>query len=207
MECCGLIVRRSLDGVEEYRPCHNIATVEDTFTVNPEDWADAEDSGTILALCHSHPHGNAQPSEADKAGCEALGLPSMIMGRDGDLYRLDPVKHQLNLLERPFSFGWNDCYSLVRDYLGSDLPDFPRIMADAERLFLEQFESLGFRVVSDLQTGDVILMKIRAKGPNHAAIYLGEGQILHHLVDRLSGHELYSGPYQQATTHILRRSA
>lgn len=58
-------------------------------------------------------------------------------------------------------------------------------------LYTEGFPEAGFVAVgtdAELQTGDVILMQIRSKNgvPNHAAIYLGDGLILHHLHGRLS---------------------
>ena len=53
---------------------------------------------------------------------------------------------------------------------------------------------------------DVILMQIRSQNgvPNHAAIYLGDGLILHHLHGRLSSRDIYGGYWQEVTRHILR---
>ncbi|WP_043946890.1 NlpC/P60 family protein, partial [Ralstonia solanacearum] len=41
--------------------------------------------------------------------------------------------------------------------------------------------------------GDVILMQVRAPVPNHAAVYLGGVQMLHHLHGRLSSRDVYGG--------------
>ena len=52
----------------------------------------------------------------------------------------------------------------------------------------------GFRLLEPnekLEDGDVLLMSILAKGLNHAAIFL-DGDVLHHLADRLSCREPYS---------------
>jgi proteasome lid subunit RPN8/RPN11 len=79
-ECCGLIV----DG--RYRPCANVSsTPTEAFAISPEDWAAAEDSGTIEAVAHSHPDGAAFPSGADFSAQAATGLPWVIvaLGPDG----------------------------------------------------------------------------------------------------------------------------
>ena len=51
-EVCGLVV--CIKGKEKYMPCKNLAVNPlDHFIINPEDWAKAEDSGTIMAIFHS----------------------------------------------------------------------------------------------------------------------------------------------------------
>jgi proteasome lid subunit RPN8/RPN11 len=53
-ECCGLIVSG------RYRPCANSSsTPTEAFSISPEDWAQAEDSGDVEAVAHSHPDGAA----------------------------------------------------------------------------------------------------------------------------------------------------
>lgn len=84
-EVCGLVVD------DAYIPCRNIAEAEDEFRIAPEDWLAAEMRGEIMAVCHSHPSDSCKPSGADIKGCEAVGLPYMILGVDG-LWRLDPVE-------------------------------------------------------------------------------------------------------------------
>ncbi|KLB55771.1 NlpC/P60 family protein, partial [Xanthomonas euvesicatoria] len=59
---------------------------------------------------------------------------------------------------------------------------------------LERLQAEGFAEIQDEpQRGDMIVMQIRAPVPNHAGVYLGEGQMLHHLADRLSGRVPYGG--------------
>jgi cell wall-associated NlpC family hydrolase len=71
---------------------------------------------------------------------------------------------------------------------------------------MENFAQAGFSPVdaSDLQTGDCFLMQVASSVPNHAAVYLGDGLILHHLQGRLSSRDVYGGYWQKVTTHILR---
>ena len=63
-ECCGLVVYRK--GLRIYWPCKNISRKAiEHFHINPVDYADAEDAGTILGVVHSHPNGTAVPSGFD----------------------------------------------------------------------------------------------------------------------------------------------
>ena len=73
-ECCGVVAQKSR--VERYFPCRNLAaSPEDNFVLCPEDYAAAEDWGTVIAIVHSHPDATTQPSELDKAQCDATLLP------------------------------------------------------------------------------------------------------------------------------------
>lgn len=72
-ECCGVVAQKSR--VERYFPCRNLAAApEDNFVLCPEDYAAAEDWGTVIAIVHSHPDATTQPSELDKAQCDATLL-------------------------------------------------------------------------------------------------------------------------------------
>ena len=199
-ECCGMIVD------ERYVPCRNIAQDDDHFAIDPKDWDRCEDAGKIRAVCHSHPDASAKPSPADVTGCRESGVPWFILGNDG-LQRLDPAP--IPMVGRIFDYGWTDCYSLVRDYFG-DLPDFPRepeFWKAGHSPYLENFSDCGFAPVptNQAQEGDVFLMRIKSWiVPNHAAVYLGSGMILHHLWGRMSCKEQW-GPFMNNTAHTLRR--
>lgn len=60
-ECCGVIAQKSR--VERYFPCRNLAAEPtEQFHLSPEDYAAAEDWGTITGIVHSHPDATTQPS-------------------------------------------------------------------------------------------------------------------------------------------------
>lgn len=201
-ECCGLIV------ADRYIPCRNDAPGSEAFSLNPWDWKAAQDAGTIQAVCHSHPGASARPGAADARGCERSGLPWFIAGDDG-LWRMDPEAYRAKLEGRVFRWGWSDCWNLVRDYFGQDMPDFPRADGEsAAALYLANYERLGWVSIprDAMEPGDVILMRLADTGPGHAAVYVGNSQILHHLPGRLSRKELLNGVYQSAIRLVLRRT-
>lgn len=221
-ECCGLVIIEK--GRERYVPCRNIAaTKAEHFVIAAQDYADAEELGEVVGVAHSHPDAPPMPSEADRVGCEETGVPWVIVSvrRDGETVAaaeaavIEPQGYRAPLVGREFSHGVLDCYTIVRDWYaqerGIELPNFHRRdnwWNDGENLYLDNFEASGFeRAIGAPQVGDIILMQIRAKVPNHAAVYLGDGLILHHLYGRLSSRDIYGGYWQEVTRCILRRKA
>lgn len=183
-----------------------------SFCSAPRDYAAAAEIGDIVAVVHSHPNASANPSVADQVQCEASGLPWHIIAWPSGVWSsLEPTGYCAPLIGRPFIHGILDCYSLVRDYyretLQIDLPDFERHdnwWKTGENLYLDNFAKAGFSQVNELQPHDGILMRIASDTPNHAAVYLGDGIILHHLYGRLSCREVYGGWYQTMTTAFVR---
>ena len=71
-ESCGLVV--NYEGVEVYWKCRNIADESDCFAIHPADWAEAEDTGVIIAVIHSHANNLPEPSDMDRQICERSQL-------------------------------------------------------------------------------------------------------------------------------------
>ena len=124
--------------VVKYFPCRNIAaTPEEHFVLSPEDYAAAEDWGTVTGIVHSHPDATTQPSELDKAQCDVLGVPWYIVSwPEGDLRTVQPRGEQ-PLLGRPFVLGFTDCWGLVMSWFkqerGIELPDYGWIIIGGSR--------------------------------------------------------------------------
>lgn len=211
-ECCGLVTVRK--GKEKYLPCRNMSPGTEQFSMHPEDYAAAEDHGSITMIVHSHPNGSPSPSQADRVGCEASGLPWLIIGFPSlETYEFAPMGYMAPLIGRVFSHGILDCYSLIRDYyrqeLRIELPDFEREnewWLKGQDLYRENFKKAGFSpiAVEDLRPHDVILMQISAPKTNHGAVYLGDGKILHHPMNRLSGRDVFGGFWLKHATVFLR---
>ncbi|OAV37887.1 Phage tail assembly protein [Moraxella catarrhalis] len=188
-ECCGLIID------EDYYPCDNVAVnPTEHFEIDPKDFAKAESIGEIQAIVHSHPNGNAEPSEIDRVQMSIHGMDWVICAfgyHAGGKEYFKPKAYQAPLLGREYHHGVQDCYSLVRDYyhreLDIHLPDFHRSDAwwehkNHEPLYEKNFEKAGFvavdKSVGNLQKHDVILCRVgRTHHVNHALIYLGDGKL------------------------------
>lgn len=209
-ECCGLIVDDA--GTQTYYAARNLAAGAEHFVLDPEDWAHAEDNFTIRCVVHSHPDESANPSMADRVMCERSGLPWLIIGwPNGALRWCMPDGFRAPLIGREFAHGTLDCYSIVRDYygweMGIEIPDFERRdgwWETDDELYLRNFEAAGFVEVQDLQPHDGILMQVLSNRVNHAAVYLGENIMLHHLYGRLSCRDVYGGYWQRHTRKIVR---
>jgi len=210
-ESCGLVVVRR--GKPAYRPCRNIAERNEHFVMHPEDQAAAEDFGAPLVVVHSHPDLPPLPSDADRLGCERTGLPWLIVNwPTGAVQTFEPSGWQAPLIGRQFAHGVLDCYTLVRDYyareLRIELPDFQRAdewWLKGQNLYLENFERAGFvRVDGPAQPHDGLLMQVASAVPNHAAVLLPGGLILHHQMGRLSSRDVYGGWYRKCTVAVVR---
>lgn len=218
-ECCGLVIRSFL-GLA-YFPCLNLElgdAGQDRFVIDPADYARAEDLGEIVAIAHSHPHADANASEADRVMCERTGLPWLIMGWPSQVATLTlPCGYEAPLIGRSFHHVILDCYTLIQDYyertLGIALPHFER--ADdwwtakpdqpAQDLYMDNFTKAGFVLINGQpQRHDVLLLQVRSDRLNHGAIYLGDGTILHHLHGRPSCKDVWGGYWERHTGAVLR---
>lgn len=110
---------------------------------------------------------------------------------DGKFYWVIDDDYYINapLYERPFIHKVFDCYRFLKDYfsceLGIALPDHEYEddwWVSGKNYYNDYAIDAGFNPVTPpLQKGDVILLSINSPVPNHAAVYVGEGNIAHHL--------------------------
>lgn len=210
-EACGIVV--IFKGREKFIPCDNISQDNDSFVLSPEDFAKAEDLGEIVAIWHSHCGKTAQPSEPDLVSCEQHPYEWHIYATPLDSwYSFKPSGYKAPLIGREFRHGVLDCYTLVRDYYEQELkillPDFAREdfwWNHGKNLYMDNYPNLGFVPVKfPEKVGDLILMSISADVANHAGIYIGNSQMLHHLYGRLSSRDMYGGMYQKHTVEVIR---
>lgn len=211
-EACGLVVRRG-DALV-FVPCENVAMGESEFAIKPEDFAAAEDSGELVMVVHSHVGISAEPSMPDLTGCEASGLPWLIVSVPLGTHKvITPSGYRAPLYGRPFCYGVLDCYTLVRDYYKQKLDiDLPWIESTygwwlrGEDLYMENFQRAGFRLVpaAEMREHDVLLMQIRSPVVNHAAVYVGDTRVLQHCIGELSGDTVYGGWWSRVTRFVAR---
>lgn len=215
-EACGLLVRYDETGELHYMAARNSyegKAGEDRFCLHPEDYAAAEDFGSVVAVVHSHPNASANPSMADRYQCEKSGLPWLVMGwPSGVIKEVAPEGWQAPYVGREFAHGVLDCYTLIQDWyqreLGLELPHFERAddwWVAGQDLYMANFQAAGFvRVEGPLQPHDVVLMQVKSKVANHGAVYLGDDKLLHHLHSRLSCHDIYGGYWARHTLAVVR---
>jgi cell wall-associated NlpC family hydrolase len=218
-EACGLVA--VVKGKQQYHPCKNLAHRDSDFLLSPEDYAVVEDyvteyAGDIVAVLHSHPGADSRPTPADKVGCEASGLQWFIFSlKTKDWHTFSPSGYRAPLIGRKFKHGVFDCYSAVRDWykekLSISLPDFEREdkwWNKGQNLIMDNFQSAGFTQVSgkDLKVGDIILMNMAGPIVSHCAVYIGNDQIFHQTVNRLSSREIYGGIWKKNTRMVVRYS-
>lgn len=213
-EACGLIMDN--DGDLEYLPLINTAAdKENYFRIDPQDYADAEDKGTIAAIFHSHAGEDAiaYPSEIDRAMMQESGLPWVIAAVPADDVQMFEFSAQ-PFEGRDFVLGSSDCYGLVMAFHranGISLTDYRQPSEwwnEGADLFTdEHFSETGFQPVklADIQPGDMVVMKVASRVPNHCGIYCGNGNILHHMADQLSAVDPLFGSYlEPRITHVMR---
>ena len=193
-----------IKGKEQYYPCNNLSTYsQQCFILAPEDYVKADALGEITAIVHSHPVTPPSPSQADKVSCEQSGLKWHIVNPKTETWGYcEPTGYKPPLIGRQWVWGVTDCWSLVRDYYRENkniiLRDWERPTTPEEFIENPMFENCaadtGFvelRPEDKLQNGDLLFMSILANGLNHVAVFI-DGDVLHHLADRLSTKEPYN---------------
>ncbi|EAT0258241.1 phage tail protein [Salmonella enterica] len=208
-ESCGFVIGTAR-GVR-YFPCENLSA-ESTmyFRISPRAFLKAQAAGEVMALVHSHPGDDGQPylSAADRILQIQSGLDWWLVCDE----RIHKFRCVPRLTGRTFVHGVTDCYTLFRDayhLAGMDLPDFHR--GDdwwdvGENLYLDNLPANGFYPVSAdrAQPGDVLICCFGSSTANHAAIYCGGGELLHHIPDQLSKRERYTDKWQRRTHSVWR---
>ena len=213
-ESCGLLL--NIKGKEKYFPCRNLSmTAFQCFIIDPEDYIKADNTGDIIAVVHSHPVTPPVPSQSDKVACEQSGLVWHIVNPKTESWGyLEPTGYKAPILGREWAWGVTDCYTLVRDWykekLDIDLINWqrPTTLEDfnKEPMFEKCAEETGFRELKPdekLIDGDLLFMSIFSNNLNHVAIFI-DGDVLHHLADRLSCIEPYSEWLLKCTGKRLR---
>tara|TARA_R100000773_G_scaffold43178_1_gene41260 strand:- start:775 stop:1482 length:708 start_codon:yes stop_codon:yes gene_type:complete len=218
-EACGLLA--VIEGCKTFWPCKNLAEGKhEFFMLDPEDWAECEDTGEILGVIHSHPVGAAMASDADKAACEHIGFPYYIYSIYHDHWIcIEPTGWKApSLIGRKFIWGKYDCWSIVTDWLKEnkniDIPYWERPKTIKEFLSNPEFEyalpKLNFIKqlnTDNLQIGDVLLFEGRKNILNHVAVYIGDMMILNHNRKGLSCREFFGLKYQKALRSVYRYAA
>tara|TARA_R100001224_G_scaffold57176_2_gene33690 strand:- start:2120 stop:2827 length:708 start_codon:yes stop_codon:yes gene_type:complete len=215
-EACGLLA--IIDGKETFWPCKNLAEGKhEFFMLDPDDWAECEDTGEIVGVIHSHPVGAAIASEADKASCEHIGFPYYIYSINQDHWIcIEPSGWKApSLIGRKFIWGKYDCWSIISDwYLETKnikLKEWkrPKTLKEFSEnpLFEKGLPLTGFKKQLNndrLQIGDVLLFTGAKGKASHVAVYIGDSMILNHNLKALSCRQPLTLGYQKALLGVYR---
>lgn len=128
-----------------------------------------------------------------------------------------------HLLGKKFVLGKDDCYEIMRrmfkDNLNIELTPYARPndfwLEDDVDPYVGNYTQEGFYLVDDpkledLRPFDTFLIaipdprRIDKTVTNHCAIYIGEGQAVHHRMGMLSSLMPYRGVLRNLTTHVIR---
>jgi len=218
-EACGLLA--IIKGKETFWPCKNLAEGKfEFFILDPDDWAECEDTGEVIGVIHSHPVGAATPSDTDKAACEHLGFPYYIYSIEHNHWeKLEPEGWKApSLIGRKFIWGKYDCWSIVTDWFKETknvkikywerpkkIKDFinnPEFVFALPKLNFVKQSNIG-----DIKIGDVLLFESVTGNLDHVAVYIGDNMILNHNIKSLSCREFFDLRYQQALRGVYRYAA
>lgn len=213
-EACGVIIATGTG--QQYIPCRNIASAPtETFTLSPDDRRRAEALGEIIMVIHSHPDvTRLVPSEFDRIQCDWSGIEWGIMSwPDGDFCTISP-REERDYVGRQWLLGYADCWSLIREWYqreygvstGDYSVDYAWWEGGQENRYDDNWGKEGFHEIApeQIKPGDIIMMQIRAPVTNHAAVYLGDNQMLHHMFGQLSARVPYGKYYRDRTVRVVR---
>lgn len=120
-----------------------------------------------------------------------------------------------HLLGMRFDYKNRNCIHLVRDFYAENFGiQFPNFSCPKDfwehglDLYMARYRKCGFYLLdchpSEYQPGDVILCAIDSNVGNHVGVFVDNGQVLHHLLGRLSTVEPYRLLLRNTTIAIMR---
>lgn len=176
--------------------------------------ADSNNKAVVLLLKKSNAEVNKLTFE-ERELLNFIKIPIVTLGTSKNISEIfipNRYFENADYENRPFLHGLFDCYTLIRDYykrnfdvyLPTNIQRNWEWWAQGENLYVDNAKDYSFEEVSDLQKHDVLIMKIGSSMPNHGAIYLGEGKILHHLAGRFSTIQDLTLSYKQKIAVIYR---
>tara|TARA_B100000427_G_scaffold273882_1_gene241792 strand:- start:100 stop:837 length:738 start_codon:yes stop_codon:yes gene_type:complete len=220
-ECCGILYEKS--GATLAHECMNVSEEpEKHFSIRPRDYLTASKKGSVKAVYHSHVSDNNKFSPNDMINSRAHQVPFVLYSIGKDCFStFDPRKNKTFLYDRTFKIGETDCYTVVKEYykdLGIEINGRNDLGNDWHKkdpsLIQKLFELnknnpdlpiIELGATTQLQKHDVIVFEfIKGRGPNHVAVYLDDGNILHHPRNKYLSIEPLSNTYKKTICKIYR---
>lgn len=122
-----------------------------------------------------------------------------------------------NLLGKNYITGFQDCYSVVRDFYSQvfdiHLENYARP---------DDFQADGFNLIQTVKNnpeflsrplnrnllveGDVLIFRVASDVENHFGVYVGNGLFIHHLIKTKSKEDNLDAKWMRRVTSVLRHS-
>jgi proteasome lid subunit RPN8/RPN11 len=220
-EICGFIYSDKDNYKFDVYPCKNKANNKtNNFIISPQDYLNCQKLGKIVACYHSHCNDNIEFSEIDKNNSNIYKINYMLYNVKHDHFNFYfPGASNNPYIGRPFLLGKSDCFTLMKEYalkeegVKIDFPKelvYPRNLEDIKDLYENNFKNQGFSKLdknTKLEKSDGIMMKftsVSEEFPTHAAVYLGNGLILHQPFNSFSCVNIYDNFFKKHTSYVLR---
>lgn len=174
-------------------PLSNSSNDPENFFALGSDYVRLSLNSDILFIVHAHPD-NCIPSEYDISCCNTVNIPYIVFNKENLTYSTVYPSNYKNLIGREYTFGTYDCFEACRDwymYHNIILPARDTEWKDDWWLegldYIKDFESWGFKEVTSLQYGDLLVFGQDVY--NHIGVYIDNDIFFHHAVNRLSCRE------------------
>lgn len=203
-----------------FMPCENIAANKmEYFEISKEDYFNCLKLGNIVGIFHSHTARLTTGfTQDDMDTAEEMEVPIYLyhLG-DKSFKEYIPPSYNVNLEGQMFIFGQQDCFSLVRHYYRQKhqifISDYDRdehYLHQADNRILDNFSNEGFvdiKIAGLPQKEDVFVFSNTRDIPQHFAIFMGQGRVLHHPLGSLSKYDPFNGSWMRKCKLILRHES
>lgn len=221
-EVCGIISLNKILVVEVNREINESEDKANSFRISSKKTSGRSD---ILGIYHSHPKGGPEPSSFDIENSEEMGIPFLIYSNEQDsFYLYFPTTFKPRpLAGRPYVTGFFECTRIVLDYF-SDVKELKSKMAainhwqplkdrDKTRDYIYSKFNDMFQLRqkyceevdrNDIKKNDILMLDNGDKQVPHAAVYEGDGMIVHQTAYQLSHREEFDDRWQEKLLHVYR---
>lgn len=217
-EVCGFI----LDDNTVIKARNTSFNKSKNFSIHPEDYINAENSGNIVGIYHSHPSKNNNFSDFDKINAENHNkIYIMYCLKTDTFHEFYPGNYKNKYIGIKFDYKTNNCFTIIKNFYKQELnieidvnSEFvnidekwyeknPELYRDIWKLnpnFLEVMNK------NNIQKYDIILFNYVdiSRPGHHFAIYLDDNTFLHLPRKSFSKIEVFDKHYQDKVTNIFR---
>lgn len=220
-EICGFIYVDKNSYKFDIYSCRNVANNKtNNFLISPQEYLACSSLGKITSCYHSHSNDNLDFSEMDKENSNKYNIHYILYNVKHNQFKFySPNSEKNTYIGRPFMLGQSDCFTLMQEYALKEekiiinfpkINSYPRSLKDIRDLYENNFIQQGFLKLdkdTPLKKSDGLMMlfpSVSEAYPTHAAVYLGNGLILHQPYNSFSCVNLYDGFYKKHTSYVLR---